>query len=112
VTKRLILLLIIYLTLQILDFYITWYGLKLGLEEKNPFIKWLSGLGEGMALAVVKGISVAITIGLLYVASHFVSSMDNLNAVMAGLDLLYLAIVIKNVLLIMGYERRIRNYPF
>jgi hypothetical protein len=111
-TKRLIFLIIIYSALQILDFYTTWYGLKLGLGEKNPFVKLLSRLGEGTALAVVKGISVALTFALLYVALQLAYSMDDLNALVAGLDLLYLTFVVRNTLLIMGYEKRIRKLPF
>jgi len=108
-TKRLIFLIIIYTALQILDFYTTWHGVKLGLGEKNPFVKWLSSLGEGTALAIVKGISVAITFALLYVALQLAYSMDDLNALIIGLNLLYLAFVVRNALLIMGYERRLLN---
>jgi hypothetical protein len=50
----------IFLYLQVLDFLTTLIGMKMGLSEASPFIRWLMHLDPGVGLALSKLIAFAL----------------------------------------------------
>ncbi len=49
-----------FLYLQLLDFMTTLIGMKMGLGEASPFIRYLMGLGPAMGLALSKVTAIVI----------------------------------------------------
>jgi hypothetical protein len=50
----------IFLYLQLLDFMTTLIGMKMGLGEASPFVRWLMVLGPAAGLAVSKLVAFAL----------------------------------------------------
>ena len=50
----------VFIYLQVLDFITTLIGMRLGLGEASPFIRWLMQVGPGAGLALSKLVAFAL----------------------------------------------------
>ena len=50
----------VFVYLQLLDLMTTVLGLRLGLGEASPFVRWLMGIGPAAGVLISKGVALAL----------------------------------------------------
>ena len=86
----------IFLYLQVLDFLTTLIGMKMGLNEASPFIRWLMQIDPAVGLALSK--IIAFTLGGLCL-------WLNKRHLVRWINYWYAGLVIWNMALIVGMLR-------
>jgi hypothetical protein len=86
----------IFLYLQLLDFLTTLIGMKIGLGEASPFVRWLMALDPAVGLALSK--LVAFTLGGLCI-------WLNKRHLVRWINYWYAGLVVWNMSLIFGVLR-------
>lgn len=96
------LLILVFVLAQIMDFYTTWLGLKVGMVESNPWLRIVTSHGT-WALVLVKSLGTAICVALIAVIYGSTNGRWRLiwNCAFIGLNLYQFYVVFQNTLIIL-----------